>query len=1089
MKNNKKRIIAFAAVLSMLTGMIPAVNAVNTEGNSVSMLAEMPDNAETTKYSFASDMLHTGGAANNGEVYEWKVTSSPQYFYVGDIDFDALYEITVRWGYRNNSAALKFYAYDAGGEKITEEGLKAIAANPTALGEPIASMITSKKGEWGYSSGKIDKDGVSLTEGESLYELGDSAKLSVPENTGTKAFIIELSGDINEWAYFDNIGITTLDKNEYCCYNSINASKTGATSVFGMKFNHTDKAFDGYMAMYNSNGALIDVKKTQISEKGEKELTMAIPNDEKYTFKSFIWEGSEPTGDVVERTVNETAHFADTRNVNLTKGSLFENSEETGMEYVKSIDVDRLLAPSYEMHNLTAPNGKQRYGGWERKRANNWTSSGGAESFTLAGHSLGHWMSAAAVMYNDTGDTEILDMLKYAVIKLDELQTQTGSAYIGGCPEATFTNCFAGNSKWADNYWVPWYGIHKIYQGLADAYLYGDEETSKTAFKVLKKLADWAADGTAGLSDEFMQSMLNVEYGGMNEIFALMYEFTGEEKYLETARRFTHDSILNPLIADTDSLSGLHANTQIPKIIGAAELYEQDTQKYADYRKASENFWNYVVNNRSYAIGGNSIAEHFEAQGMESLGVKTCESCNTYNMMRLTEHLFSWKQDSAYMDWYEDALFNHILGQQEPETGAKMYFVSLLPGHHRVYEEKDNSWWCCTGTGMENPGRYTRVTYFENEDNLYVNLYMANEYEWTKKGLKLVTETDYPTESTVKISVEEGNAKANIKLRVPSWCDGMTAEAGSEIYKPDGSGYITISREWAKGDTININIPMSVRTYYSRVDNQIAYKYGPLTLAAPLGSCVGASGVSEYISNETKIDSVTEDVPYIITDGKAPESFVEKSKTEPLTFTIPAQNSSTGKEITLKPFYGVHHEFYTVYFNKDSEADQFEKALNDVTIDKVEPDGQQDELGHGMETNTSGSIHRGSFTGGSKNLMYRDAWGAVDSGSDELPYFSYNMSVNSGKNYLAVAVWGSDGPFSNGGTTYTREYDILVDGTRIGEATVNNDKPNEVMYNFYEIPEELTSGKESVTVKLRAKEQNNCACMLELRTTSEIVSE
>ena len=791
----------------------------------------------------------------------------------------------------------------------------------------------------------------------------------------------------------------------------------------------------------------------------------------------------------VLKVKNNTADFANTSNINLTKGSLFEESEETGMKYVKSIDVDRLLTPSYEMHNLTAPNRKQRYGGWERKGTNNWTSSIGPDSFTLAGHSLGHWMSAAAVMYNDTGDAEILDMLKYAVTKLDELQTQTGSAYIGGCPEDTFTKCFAGNSKWADGYWVPWYGVHKIYQGLVDAYLYGDDETSATAFKVLKKFADWAVDGTAGLSDTFMQSMLNTEYGGMNEIFALMYEFTGEEKYLNTARRFTHDSILNPLISNTDALSGLHANTQIPKIIGAAEMYEQDNEKYADYRKASENFWNFVVNNRSYAIGGNSIAEHFEAQGMESLGVKTCESCNTYNMMRLTEHLFSWNQDSKYMDWYEDALFNHILGQQEPETGAKMYFVSLLQGHHRVYEDKDNSWWCCTGTGMENPGRYTRVTYFENEDDLYVNLYMANEYEWNKKGLKLVTETNYPSESAVKISVEEGNADANIKLRVPLWCDGMTAEVNGEQYTSDGSGYITISRSWSKGDVININIPMSVRTYYSRVDDQIAYKYGPITLAAPLGSCVDASGVSEYISNETKIDSVTKDVPYIVTNGAKPESFVEKSETEPLTFTIPAEHSSSGEAITLKPFYGVHHEFYTVYFNKDSEADQFEKALNDVTIDKVEPDGQQDELGHGMITNTSGSVHRGSFTGGSKNLMYRDAWGTVDSGSTELPFFSYNMTVREGKNNLCIAVWGSDGAFPNGGTTYTREYNIYVDGTKIGEAEVNKNNPNHVIYNFYEIPEELTSGKESVTVKLQAKASNNCACMLEMRTTSEIISE
>ena len=170
---------------------------------------------------------------------------------------------------------------------------------------------------------------------------------------------------------------------------------------------------------------------------------------------------------------------------------------------------------------------------------------------------------------------------------------------------------------------------------------------------------------------------------------------------------------MNPLIAGTDNLSGLHANTQIPKIVGAASMYEQDPEQYKDYRTASENFWHFVNDNRGYAIGGNSISEHFEAKGAESLGIKTCESCNTYNMMRLTEHLFLWDHKAEYIDWYEKALYNHILGQQEPVTGEKMYFVSLLQGHHRVYEMKEKSWWCCTGTGMENPGRYTRAIYFE----------------------------------------------------------------------------------------------------------------------------------------------------------------------------------------------------------------------------------------------------------------------------------------------------------------------------------------------------------------------------------------
>lgn len=774
--------------------------------------------------------------------------------------------------------------------------------------------------------------------------------------------------------------------------------------------------------------------------------------------------------------------FADTSNIKLKEGTLFADSMAVGLKYVKSVDVDKLLAPSYEMHGLPAPNNAERYGGWERKSASNWGSS--PESFTLAGHSLGHWMSAAAVFYNDTRDEELLKKLTYAINKLDELQTSTGSSYIGGCPEDTFTKCFNGVSKWHDGYWVPWYGIHKIYQGLADSYLYADRKTSETAFKVLKKFSDWAVDGTAGLSDSFLQEVLNVEYGGMNEIFALMYKFTGEEKYLTAARRFTHDSILNPLIAGTDSLSGLHANTQIPKIVGAAELYEQAPDKYADYRTACENFWSFVINNRSYAIGGNSISEHFETEGMETLGIKTCESCNTYNMMRLTEHLFSWEHKSEYMDWYEQALYNHILGQQDPETGEKMYFVSLLQGHHRVYEVKDKSWWCCTGTGMENPSRYTRTTYYEDGNNLYINLYMPTDYTWTAKNISFKQETDYPYSDKVKLTVTDGSAEAVIKLRVPTWCEGMQATVNGQIYYHDGNGYISLERLWNTGDIIEVVIPMSVRTYRSRTDGQIAYQYGPITLAAALGSTDGVSGVQENITDETRIDSVTADVPYIITNGEEPQTLVETIDRSKLTFKIGGENMSDSKDIILQPFHEIHHQFYTVYFNADKEMNAFEKALNDVTTDRVEPDGQQDELGHGLKTNTSGSVHRGSFAYGGKSFMYRDAWGTVDSGADELPYFAYTLSVAEGTNYLCVVTRGYDNNI-----THTIDFNIIVDGEVIGEIAADNNNPGEPVYNFTEIPSSLTDGKTEVRVKLRAKTTSSCACMLEMRTTTKAIEQ
>ena len=876
--------------------------------------------------------------------------------------------------------------------------------------------------------------------------------------------------------------------------NSINyANNSGICAItadYGVKTGESDTLI-GCLAYYDGDGILKGVRAKAITpDEGSAEFSVRMALDIEDVksgarVKSMLWrlDDMKPVTDAAEKTITNngstSGNFADAGNIRLAEDSLFEESAKVGLDYIKGVSVDSLLAPSFEMHGLTPPNGAQRYGGWERKSANSWVSGGGAATYTLAGHSLGHWLSAAAVMYRETGDAEILEMLNYAVEQLDYLQTESNSPYIGGVPEDTFTKMFAGDSKWADNYWVPWYGIHKIYQGLLDAYYYAENEA---ALKVVTKFADWAVYGTANLSDSFMQQTLGVEYGGMNEIFALMYEITGESKYLDTARRFTHDAILNPLIDGVDALSGMHANTQIPKIIGAAELYEQDPVKYADYRTACENFWDYVINDRSYVIGGNAIAEHFEAKGAETLGVKTCESCNTYNMMRLAEHLYSWTYDSKYIDWYETALYNHILGQQEPETGAKMYFVSLLQGHHRIYEDKYNSWWCCTGTGMENPGRYTRAVYYEDGDNLYVNLYLATQYLWESKGLRFKVETNYPYEDKVKITVTEGSADAVLKFRAPSWLAAdMSAVVNSgDAFTEIEDGYLTLAGSWNTGDVIELTLPMDVAVYRSRSNGQIAYKYGPVVLAAELDSVEGVAGVSEYVSNETKLDSVARPVPYILSEGAELDSFVTRTSDKELTFEIDASHSSDEKAIALKPFYEIHHNFHNVYWDVDKPTGEYDKALNAVTVDKVQPDGQQDEIGHQLESKNS---HNGSLVDNLTNTTYfwRDAYGSDDA------YFEYTLEVDEDTKYLFVRYWGVDGPFTADGVSYTRDFNIYIDGELLGNQQINGNSDS--TYDvFYPIPETMIDGKASVVVKFAPKSENTCAGgVLEIRTMRDEV--
>lgn len=775
-----------------------------------------------------------------------------------------------------------------------------------------------------------------------------------------------------------------------------------------------------------------------------------------------------------------SGRFAEVKDIELTDTGLLGKSVAIGAEYIRSIDMDRLLAPCYEVHGLTAPNGAERYGGWERKGADNWTPGGGSDTYTLAGHSLGHWMSAASMFYAQCGDDRIRNMLYYVVNSLDELQRKTGSAYIGGCCEDTFIKMFSGDENWACGYWVPWYGIHKIYQGLIDAYYYAG---SNTALEVVKRFSDWAANGIKDLTDDFIQRALGVEYGGMNEVFAEMYAITGDKRYLETARRFTHDEILNPLIKGCDCLTGLHANTQIPKIVGAAAIYEQDPDMYHAYREGCKNFWKFVVNERSYVIGGNSISEHFEAKGAETLGIKTCESCNSYNMLKLAEHLYRWDHDVKYMDHYERILYNHILGQQDPDTGSKMYFVSLLQGHHRIYEEKGKAWWCCTGTGMENPGRYTRAVYYIDGDSLYVNLYMSTVYRWHEKGLKVSIETEYPYSENVVFTVMEGTAEATVMFRAPEWVKGEAkAIVCGKTYTAKPGKYIKIRRIWEAGDTVNVTIPMGINVYYSRTNGQIAYEYGPVVLAAEIDplSCGGcyAAGVNEYVVNETVLDSVTQSVPFIITNSKDPGVLVKKVGNKGLLFKIDAENSSDGNEIFLKPFYEIHHHFYNVYWDLDKAAGEYEKTLNNVTIDKVQPDGQQDEIGHMLREKNS---HNGSFTYGSSTYFRRDAWGSDGA------YFGYTMNVNDTAKYLFVRYWGDDKSFTDNGIEYTRDFNIRIDGVLIAEQKLNGGAIGEIDI-FYEIPHELIVGKTAVNVGFSVKDERTCAGgVLEVRVTANRV--
>lgn len=600
------------------------------------------------------------------------------------------------------------------------------------------------------------------------------------------------------------------------------------------------------------------------------------------------------------------AGFADKRNITLLN-SVFSQSEKIGREYLDGVDIDRLLSPIFEAHNMPAPNNAKRYGGWERKSANNWEKS--PETFSLAGHSLGHFLSAFSECYAKSGDEKLKQKILYIVSQLESVQSNAKSGYIGGCKENCFTELFDKNlTSWAEGYWVPWYNLHKIFKGLTDAYSVTKDQT---VLRVLLRFADWACDGLSDFSDEDFEKMLEYEHGGMNEVFANLYRITKNEKYLYFAEKFTHKKLFRFLLKGEDKLDGWHANTQIPKVTGMAAIYAAAPEAHKEYRTAAENFWRFVTQDRSYAIGGNSDKEHFEKKGKETLSKKTCESCNTYNMMRLCEYLFSFKQKSEYFDWYENALLNHILAQQD-ESGAKMYFVSLLQGHHRTYEKKYKSWWCCTGTGMENPEKYENNIFFFDGSTLYINLYIPSRLE--TDGISLEINTDYPYSDKINIAVKHNTEIDSLKLRIPEFSHKAAAiRHGAKEFREIEKGYFTVSNIKG-GDTVELTLPMEITEYKSREKDVCALKYGPVTLCAPLGKITDK--VSEYISNELLIDDITVEYPSLLLNGKSAETCVEISDRKKLIFKIPAKYSTLGTPIILKPFFETRHEFYTVYFDK-----------------------------------------------------------------------------------------------------------------------------------------------------------------------------
>lgn len=488
----------------------------------------------------------------------------------------------------------------------------------------------------------------------------------------------------------------------------------------------------------------------------------------------------------------------DLKDVRLLPSRFRENMMRDSM-WMASIEVDRML------HSFRTNAGvfAGREGGYMTvKKLGGWESL----DCELRGHTTGHLLSAYGLMYAVTGSELFKHKGDSLVSGLAEVQNALGNGYLSAYPEELINRNIRGTSVWA-----PWYTLHKLFSGLIDQYLYSDNQK---ALEIVTRMADWAYHKLKPLDEVTRRKMIRNEFGGINESFYNLYAITGDERYRWLARFFYHNEVIDPLKELRDDLGTKHTNTFIPKVLAEARNYELTEDE--DSRKLSGFFWHTMIDRHTFAPGCSSDKEHYFDPDHFSKHISgyTGETCCTYNMLKLSSHLFCWTADAAVADYYERALYNHILGQQDPHTGMVTYFLPLLSGSHKVYSTKENSFWCCMGSGFENHAKYGEAIYYHNDKGIYVNLFIPSVVNWREKGLTLRQETDFPAEETTVLTIEAQNpVETTVYLRYPSWSKGVKVFVnGKKIaVKQKPGSYIAITRLWKDGDRITADYPMCLR--------------------------------------------------------------------------------------------------------------------------------------------------------------------------------------------------------------------------------------------------------------------------------------
>ena len=748
--------------------------------------------------------------------------------------------------------------------------------------------------------------------------------------------------------------------------------------------------------------------------------------------------------------------------VELTE-SAFKHAEDMDIRYLLGIDPDRLLAPYLKEAGL------------EPKADNytNWENTG------LDGHIGGHYLSALAYMYASTGNQEIKTRLDYYISELKRCADAGGDGYISGVPggRQTWKEISEGDIRAAsfslNDKWVPLYNIHKIFAGLRDAYiLYGSTECKD----MFIGLADWMYRLTANLTDDQLQGMLASEHGGLNEVFADAAAISGDSRFMDMAKRFSHKKVLEPLLKGEDHLTGMHANTQIPKVIGYKRI--ADLEGYEDWDKAARYFWETVVDNRSITIGGNSVREHFHpADDFSSMleSEQGPETCNTYNMLRLTKMLYETSADTHYMDYYERAVYNHILSTINPIQGGFVYFTPMRAGHYRVYSQPQTSFWCCVGSGMENHARYGEMIYsHKGDDELIVNLFIPSVLTWNGTTVEQVNR--FPSEeSTCLVITPEKPRRFIVSVRIPEWAGKMEVKVnGKPAESVSEGGFLKVYRKWEKGDKVEVSLPMSLRAVpLPDMSDNYSFMYGPVVLAAETGrqeqlGMYADDSRGGHIAAGRQLP--LQEMPVIVGNKDNILSNITKIDGKDLTFRLTGTAPLKYKEMTLVPFSSLHECRYMVYWPVLSEDQWKERvsrqeaeekarlALEMITTDKVTCGEQQPESDHFVAMERS---RNGDHNGRQWRMAMPDGW------------FSYTMGTRGHEvKHLRITCTGREGA----------EAVVMMNGAEAGSIITGT--PNTEETHLIPVPAHVAS-EGQITVIFKAASGKFTPTIYEVRLVTE----